>query len=106
MNVLVGPLAELEVGTARRVMVGDTPVAVVRSNDGVFAITDRCSHADVALSEGDVIDSTIECWLHGSLFDLATGQALCLPATEPVDTWSVSIDVDGNVFIAPKGEVA
>ena len=37
-------------------------------------IRDICSHADVALSEGEVDGCTIECWLHGSRFDLRTGK--------------------------------
>ena len=40
----------------------------------------------------------IECWLHGSRFDLATGWALSRPATRPVDTYPVRIDKD-DVFV-------
>ena len=53
-----------------RVEVDGLDVAVVRHGDEVFAIEDECSHAAVALSEGDVDDCTIECWMHGSRFDL------------------------------------
>lgn len=106
MSVFVAPLEELVVGVPKRVFVGDIPVAIVRTNDGLFAITDRCSHADVALSEGDVIDNTIECWLHGSIFDLESGRPLCLPATEAVATWVVSTDAAGNVYVLAKGEQA
>ena len=34
------------------------------------------------LSEGEVDDCTVECWLHGSRFDLRTGKPTGLPATE------------------------
>ena len=57
---------------------------MVRDGDEVFAIHDVCSHADVPLSEGDVEDCQIECWLHGSRFDLRTGKPVGLPATDPV----------------------
>jgi 3-phenylpropionate/trans-cinnamate dioxygenase ferredoxin subunit len=60
----------------------------------VFAIRDECSHAAIALSEGDVEDCTLECWLHGSQFDLRTGQPVSLPATEPVAVYPVRIDDD------------
>ena len=49
----------------------------------LFAVDDRCSHADVSLSEGEVEGCLIECWLHGSQFDLRTGQPTCLPANAP-----------------------
>ena len=76
------------------VQVGDVPVAVVRNGDEYFALHDLCSHAEVALSEGDVYDGVIDCWLHGSEFDLRTGRPLCLPATDPVAMYPVKIDGD------------
>ena len=69
-------------------------VAVVKHGDEIFAIEDECSHAAVALSEGDVEDCTIECWLHGSRFDLRSGKPTGLPATEPVPVFPVQIDGD------------
>ena len=69
--------------------------AVVKHGDEVFAIEDECSHAAVALSEGDVEDCTIECWLHGSRLDLRTGKPTGLPATEPVAVFPVEVRGDG-----------
>ena len=71
-----------------------TPVAVVCAEGEIFALRDVCSHAEVALSEGEVYDHTIECWLHGSCFDLRTGDPTGPPATKPVPTYSVKIDGD------------
>ncbi len=68
-------------------LVGDLDVALARDGDEFFAIQDMCSHAAVALSEGEVEDCTVECWLHGSRFDLRTGKPTGLPATEPVATF-------------------
>ncbi len=86
---------------ALAVEIDDTPVAVVRVNGEVFALRDVCSHAEVALSEGDVYDNTIECWLHGSCFDLRTGKPTNPPATAPVPTYRVKIESD-DVFVALK----
>lgn len=77
-------------------------VALVRADDGeYYAIGDVCSHGQVSLSEGDVDGLTLECWLHGSCFDLRTGEPTSLPATRPVPTYAVSyrgddvlVDVD------------
>ncbi len=70
----------------------DLSVALVLHGGKVFAIEDECSHGNVQLSEGDVEDSTIECYLHGSTFDLETGRALGLPATQPVRVFPCRID--------------
>jgi 3-phenylpropionate/trans-cinnamate dioxygenase ferredoxin subunit len=79
---------------AIRVLLGGRPVCVARSQGEVFALSDVCSHADVALSEGEVEDGSIECWLHGSLFDLRTGQPSGLPAVRPVPTYPVTVEGD------------
>ena len=77
---------------AVRVELGGRPICIARSQGEVFAISDICSHADVSLSEGDVEDGTIECWLHGSRFDLRTGAPTGLPATQPVPVYPLTID--------------
>jgi 3-phenylpropionate/trans-cinnamate dioxygenase ferredoxin subunit len=85
-------LTELEDSTPHKANVEGLDVAVVRHGDEVFAIEDECSHAAVALSEGDVEDCTLECFLHGSRFDLRTGKPTGPPATEPVPVFAVKID--------------
>jgi 3-phenylpropionate/trans-cinnamate dioxygenase ferredoxin subunit len=79
---------------AVRVVLDGTPICLARSQGEVFAINDVCSHADVSLSEGDVEDGTVECWLHGSRFDLRTGKPCGLPATRPVPVYPVKIEGD------------
>ena len=74
---------------------GLVPVAVVRDADGGWhALADRCSHGDVPLSEGEVDGCAVECWGHGSMFDLRTGRPLGLPATDPVAVYPVTVDGD------------
>jgi len=70
-------------------------VALVRAEDGeYYAINDVCSHGQVSLSEGEVEGTTLECWLHGSTFDLRTGRPTGLPATRAVPTYPVTYDGD------------
>ena len=87
-------LSELDEDSAVRVQLAGRPVCIARSGGEVFAISDVCSHADVALSEGEVADGHIECWLHGSMFDLRTGKPTGLPATRPVPTFPVTVEGD------------
>ena len=88
---------DVPVGSALRVELegesGPVPVAVVRDSEGQWnAISDICSHGQVSLSDGDVDGCTIECWLHGSTFDLRSGAPLALPATQPVPVYPVTVD--------------
>jgi 3-phenylpropionate/trans-cinnamate dioxygenase ferredoxin subunit len=92
-------LADVPEGGALHVDAGDTPIAIVKACGEVFAIQDVCSHADVPLSEGDVEDCSIECWLHGSRFDLRTGEPTGLPATRPVPVYAVRLD-GGDVLVS------
>ncbi|HLL09182.1 MAG TPA: non-heme iron oxygenase ferredoxin subunit [Nocardioidaceae bacterium] len=91
-------LADVGVDAALALDVDGVAVAVVRTPDEVFAIADQCSHAAIPLSEGDVEGCEIECWLHGSRFDLRTGKPLGLPATEPVPVYPCHVDA-GGVFV-------
>ena len=92
--VVACPADEVPEEGAVRVEIDGEPVAVVRTGGEFFAIRDVCSHANVALSEGEVDDQSIECWLHGSRFDLVSGRPLSLPATEPVPVYPVKLDGD------------
>ena len=88
------PLGALREGGTHRVVLDGVPVCLVRTDGEVYAINDTCSHADVSLSEGEVDGLTIECWLHGSRFDLVTGRPTGLPATKPVPVYPVKIEGD------------
>jgi 3-phenylpropionate/trans-cinnamate dioxygenase ferredoxin component len=71
----------------------DIPVAIVRSDDGDFyAIDDLCTHGEVSLAEGEVDGCFVECWAHGSRFDVRTGEPDELPAITPVKTYPVRVD--------------
>ncbi len=89
-------LADLPPGQARRHTVGDVAMAVVHTEGQVYAVNDRCSHADVSLSEGEVMGCLLECWLHGSAFDLATGLPQSPPASQPIATYAVRIVGDDD----------
>ncbi|HEV8295901.1 MAG TPA: non-heme iron oxygenase ferredoxin subunit [Acidimicrobiales bacterium] len=101
MTTTVIPLCaldDIEPGSARRFDVGGHRVAVVRIEGDVYALGDTCTHADFSLSDGEVDadERTIECWKHGSLFSLETGEALTLPATRPTPVYDVVVE-DGEI---------
>jgi 3-phenylpropionate/trans-cinnamate dioxygenase ferredoxin subunit len=83
-----------------RVDVAGEPVAIVATGQQEwFAISDVCSHEEVALSDGEVDGHTIECWRHGSRFDLRTGEALGPPATEAVPVYGIKVEGD-HVYVS------
>lgn len=94
---------ELAVGEVRRVDLEGTPLCLVRCDDGYRAIADTCSHEDYSLAEGEVDAESceIECWKHGSLFSLVTGEPLSLPATKPVAVYDVDVEA-GDVVVRLK----
>jgi 3-phenylpropionate/trans-cinnamate dioxygenase ferredoxin subunit len=92
--VRLAGVSEVPLEQGLRVELGDEEaVALVRTGDGgVHAVEDVCSHEDYPLSEGWVEDHTIECALHGSRFDLLTGEPDSPPALRPVRIFAVKVE--------------
>ena len=101
MNELkICDLTDLEEAAPRRIEIEGKKLSIVLLNERIYALDDTCSHEDVSLSEGEVAidECALECWKHGSLFSLETGEALSLPATKSVKTYEVRI-VDNDVVL-------
>ena len=94
----VRELDDLAVDAPVAVLLDGDAICLVRTGGEVYAVHDECTHAEVPLSEGEVDGGAIECWMHGSRFDLRTGAALNPPATTPVRTYPVRV-VDGHVQV-------
>lgn len=80
------------------VMVGATPVALCRSKGTLHAVHNVCTHEYALLSDGFVEHGAIECPLHQATFDLATGEAQCAPASEPIKVYPIKVE-GGKVFV-------
>jgi 3-phenylpropionate/trans-cinnamate dioxygenase ferredoxin subunit len=91
---------ELSSGEARRVDVAGHRLAVVRVDDSVYVIGDRCTHAEASLADGEVDTETlhIECWRHGSSFSLLTGEPDVPPATKATPVYDARVE-DGRVIV-------
>ena len=96
--VNIGAFENLLQGRGVRVEVGSNTVAVFRIGDDVYAIGDRCSHAQASLADGEVFDHDVECPRHGSEFSLETGVPHSLPATAPVPVFETRVE-DGSVLV-------
>jgi 3-phenylpropionate/trans-cinnamate dioxygenase ferredoxin subunit len=98
-------LAELPDDAGVRIELGDDEdqaIALFRTEDGVYALVDNCSHENYPLSEGWVEDTQVECALHGSCFNLRTGDPDVPPAVVPVRTFPVRIEGDDVLVDLPE----
>lgn len=98
MKVSLGKLGDLPDGRGVRVEAAGHRVAVFRIGEAVYALGDRCSHAEASLAEGEVFDLDVECPRHGSEFSLVTGEPDSFPATRPVPVYEISLE-DEEVFL-------
>ncbi len=93
------PLAELGESATKAVTVGESQIVLCQFDGELFAIEDKCSHADEPLACGRIRNGWIACPAHGGRFDLATGEAVGPPATVPIRTYPVRV-VGGMIEIA------
>lgn len=91
--------SEEELVTSMSVSVEGHPVALFRTEEGIFALDDICSHEYSRLSEGEIWAGEVYCQKHGSRFNLRTGAVTGLPATQPVRTWDAKTE-NGGIWIA------
>jgi len=93
----------LEESKPLRVVVDGEDVLLAKIADEIFAVSDICSHSEVSLSEGEISGCAIECWLHGSSFDLRTGKQSGPPATAPIKTFAIQLEEnqsDPMIFVS------
>src|SRR5206468_8046453 len=100
-DIDVCPLDELPPGEVKLVHAGELSVGVYNLGGELYAIEDRCSHDDGPLCEGDfdAEEGVVVCPRHGANFDIRTGDALTLPAFEPVETFPVRVDESGTIKV-------
>jgi len=101
----VASLADLPSGSSKVVYFQGEQVALFNTDAGLFAVGNRCSHANGPLADGVVEGAAVTCPYHSTRFDLATGVPLCGPASRPIPTFSVRVE-DGAVYLAPRARVA
>ena len=98
--VKVAEVGEISPGEMKVVEVGEAQILLVNVEGNIHACDDICSHAYASLSEGDLNGDEIECPLHGSAFNVITGEALTPPAEDSIRVFEVRIDGQ-DVLVGP-----
>lgn len=97
----IANLNEIAPGGRKPVVVDELPALLIRLGEEYFCIEDTCTHDGQAMTNGPIDDCQITCPRHGAKFDLRTGAALCMPATEPIQIFELDLRKDG-IFARPK----
>jgi len=103
-QIALGSVAKLPEGRGIRVDYGEHRVAVFRIGESVYAIGDRCSHAEASLADGELFGLDVECPRHGSEFNLETGKPASFPATKPVPIYDIRVEGDEAFLVIEDGE--
>ena len=94
----VASLSELSSGEMKMVTLGEEDILLANVDGKIHAVSDLCSHADASLSDGYIEEGEVECPLQGSRFNLTTGEALNLPADEPLKVYEIKVEGD-DIFV-------
>ncbi len=94
----VASVEDIKKGEVKSFVLDNEVIAVCNTDDGFYAFKDQCSHQELPLSDGELEGNVIMCAYHGAKFDVRTGEPLCLPAFEPIETYEVRIE-NGEIFV-------
>jgi 3-phenylpropionate/trans-cinnamate dioxygenase ferredoxin subunit len=96
--VEVARAGELRPGAMKRVDAGGRRLLLANVDGRFYAADDSCTHEDASLSGGSLLGTLVKCPLHGSRFDLRSGEVLEEPAEAPLRTYPVRVDA-GRVLV-------
>lgn len=90
---------DIQDGEIKSYLVETEVVCICNVKGEYYAFKDQCSHQEFPLSDGELEGNVVTCAYHGAEFDVTTGEALCMPAVEPVETYEIKIE-DGEIYVA------
>ena len=97
--VRVANLRELPEGALLGVEVAGRQLVLANVAGAVYALDGTCTHQAALLAEGSLFEECLMCPVHGGEFDARTGEAITLPAMEPLGTHRVHVE-DGEILVA------
>lgn len=96
--IKIGKVDELRPGSMKRVDINGRRMLLANVNGRFCATDDTCTHEDASLSTGSLRGELVKCPLHGSRFNVCTGEALEEPAEQNLKTYPVRVEGD-NILV-------
>ena len=90
--IQVADITDIDLNQSVSVELDGKAILICNTENGVFAVEDRCTHADIPLCGGQIIGNFISCPVHGAVFDLSDGSVQAPPAFEDLETFEVKIE--------------
>ncbi len=94
----VAEVADIPSGTGKVVEAGGKAIAVFNVDGRFYALDNRCTHMGGPLGRGRLTGDVVTCPLHGSRFDVTSGDVVGPPARRPVRTYLVQVR-EGSIFV-------
>ncbi len=101
--VKVMEVEELPPGEMKMVEVGENQILLANVAGNIWACDNICTHAGAPLSEGELDEDQVECPLHGSVFNVVTGEVIGPPAAENLRLFQVTIE-GPDILVGPLKE--
>ena len=90
--IQVADITDIDLNQSVSVELDGRAILICNTENGVFAVEDRCTHADIPLCGGQIIGNFISCPVHGAVFDLSDGSVQAPPAFEDLETFEVKVE--------------
>jgi|TARA_B110000003_G_scaffold103164_1_gene105367 3-phenylpropionate/trans-cinnamate dioxygenase ferredoxin subunit len=90
--IQVADITDIDINQSQSVNIDEVDILICNTDNGVFAVEDKCSHADIPLCGGQITGNYITCPVHGAVFDLTDGSVQSPPAFEDLNTFEVKIE--------------
>ncbi len=97
-QVKVAAVADVVSGTGKVVEAGGKAIALFNVDGRFYALENGCTHVGGPLGRGRLAGNVVTCPLHGSRFDVTSGNVVGPPARRPVQTYPVQVR-DGSIFV-------
>lgn len=97
----IAEVSEIKPGEIKSFPVGIEMVAVCNVDGKFYAFKDECSHQAYPLSDGVLEGKVVTCAYHAAEFNVESGEALCLPAVEGVETYEIKVEGDDLLVKLP-----
>lgn len=102
--IKIAKTSELRPGQMKCLRLDGRRVLLANVAGEFLAADDRCTHEDASLATGSLKGDLVKCPLHGSRFNLRTGDALEEPACERLVTYAVRVEGD-DVLLGPPASL-